>query len=1074
MAGQGKLQSFVQPTQQPQQFPTAGKLIGKQAVAVPLASPPPPTAVVSAISHPVATLSLQAVVNDKSVSFLIDTGACVSLLPKSLISQPVLPTNCQLRSVNGSNITIFGETTTRVAIRKLRREYKWTFIVTDSTPAILGIDFLTHFKFNIDCHKKSVTDPTTSITMQATLQPSSLSFIRAEPDVPALVNDLLQSYPAVTDGHPPNSKPPVTTVQHRIDTGSASPCFCRPRPLYGEKLAAAKHEFQILLDSGVIRPSSSPWSSPLHMVAKKDPGSWRPCGDYRQLNTITVPDRYPIPHLQAATSRLSNATVFSKIDLERAYHQVPVHPDDIQKTAVSTPFGLFEYVAMPFGLRNAAQTFQRHMDSIFRQFPFVTVYLDDILIASVDERSHIKHLQQVFEQLSLHHLRLNLKKCSFLQSSVSFLGHHISASGVRPTEERTTAISSYPQPDTYASLRRFLGMVNFYRRFLPQFATTVAPLQSLIHIMVNKKDQIQWTDEAIASFCNVKDAIKSAVTLSPPTQNSPSYQLVTDASKEFVGAALHQTDSSGKPFPIGFFSKKLTATQQAYSTYDRELLAAYLAARHFQSYIEGANVLLLVDHKPIVSAFHSRQQSHSERQQRHLSFLTEICSDAQYIRGSDNVVADTLSRPVAAIKVDVFDLSSIAQQQTTADTSSFSEPLKPFPLPDGSSIQCDTTTDIPRPFLPITCRRRAFDELHNLSHPGVKSTTRLIKSRYVWPEMEKDIKQWVQECLPCQQSKITRHTKSPLQQFSVPHSSRFECVHMDLVGPLPPCKPVDSPDNFVGYRYLATFIDRATRWIEVYPLQSITASAVADAFLNAWVTRFGVPLILVTDQGRQFESDLFKCLSATLGFHRIRTTAYHPQSNGKIERAHRTIKTAIKSRKKQWLQSLPVVLMALRCIPNDSGISPFTAVTGSPIMIPPVAVSSSNTKELHEFTRTLAKRFEETTFDFSSPSQRQSSSYVNPKLSTASHVWLRTDRVLRPLEAPYSGPYPVLSKSTKVFKIQLPSGSTESVSIDRLKPATLPRPTQSPTAETTPEKTLPDAPQPQEKILRSRRVRFDI
>ena len=265
---------------------------------------------------------------------------------------------------------------------------------------------------------------------------------------------------------------------------------------------------------------------------------------------------------------------------------------------------------------------------------------------------------------------------------------------------------------------------------------------------------------------------------------------------------------------------------------------------HFKPQIEGHFVLLFSDHKPLCNAFYSTTPAKSDRQQRHLSFLTEYISDMSYIKGSQNVVADCLSRPANAVTLDICDLPEIANTQATdEETQSYVERLKSFKImSDDKQILCDTSTPYPRPFVPASLRKAIFDSLHNLSHPGTNPTLKMIKSRYFWPGMDRPIKQWCRECMPCQQAKINRHTKSPINKFDLP-SSRFQTVHIDIVGPLPtvqnPTDPYISP-----YRYLLTCIDRATRRIEIQPLADITAKTITRAFIETWISRFGVPFTI--------------------------------------------------------------------------------------------------------------------------------------------------------------------------------------------------------------------------------------
>jgi cleavage and polyadenylation specificity factor subunit 1 len=263
-------------------------------------------------------------------------------------------------------------------------------------------------------------------------------------------------------------------VQHFITT-VRQPSTAKFRRVDPVRLAAAMAEFQAMLDEGVIRCSCSQWSSPLHMVKKKD-GSWRPCGNYCLLNLQTIEDKYPLPNMADLVARLDSCTVFSKLALKKGYLQVPVAADDIAKTTIITPFSLFEFVRMPFGLKNAGMAFQHLRDSLLGDLPFAFVYLDDILVASPNVDLHRRHLCQIFSLLEQSGLIINAEKCVFRKDSIEFLGHQISAAGTSLLPSCVDAIANFPRPGTVRQLQAFLGLFNFYRKFIPAAARLVLPL----------------------------------------------------------------------------------------------------------------------------------------------------------------------------------------------------------------------------------------------------------------------------------------------------------------------------------------------------------------------------------------------------------------------------------------------------------------------------------------------------------------------------------------------------------------------------------------------------------------------
>lgn len=967
------------------------------------------------------------------ILFLIDTGSDVSVIPKKFAPNPEISVKYNLNAVNNSPITTYGIKELFIDLN-LGEIHRWNLIVADVTTPILGADFLTAHHLLPDLKLKKLVNGINLCSVKCLTKSfvqNSVHLVTAD-----INSNLVSKFPSVFKP-PQYQKNPPHSVQHQIIT-TGLPIYEKPRRLHPQQHDIVKKTFNDMVNLGICQPSNSDWASPLVIINKQT--KVRIAGDYRKLNNQTVPDRYPLPNLHDSTQRLAGKCTFSTIDLIRAFHNIPIFPDHKSKTAVISPIGLYEYNRMPFGLRNAPSTFQRFMDTVLKDLNFVFCYIDDILVFSNDNEEHLNHLNLLFERLEKFGLSINAEKCSFFREEVNFLGHHISPSGFRPTEEKIEFFKTLSPPTTISGLRSILGIFNFYRRFNKNASKYLAPLNDLLKGHTKKKDksQIAWNSNLKADFEKCRESFINFTLLTFPNENAE-LLLTTDASGTAVGAVLEQIINNEKQ-PLGFFSKKLDETKQKYSTYDRELYAVYLAIEHFEYFLEGRDFTIATDHKPLVHIFTTNKRSKLERRARHIEYISQFTNKIIHISGSSNLIADRLSRP---------EINAINSQHSIITSNTISDFQKQDPEIENIKNQgyrdhiiqeiffenseknselkpllCSFFNNVNRPLVPKQLRQPIFTQIHNLAHTGLKSTLKLIRSKFFWPQMTTDIKLWCKTCIQCQKCKITRHTKSQLCSF--PSSDRFEHVHLDIVGPLP---------NSQGFRYLCTFIDRATSWIEAIPLQGITAEQVALTFMENWVSRFGTPLKLTTDRGAQFRSDLFNELCKFIGTLHISTTAYHPQSNGMVERFHRILKASIKCTQKSWTACLPTVLLGLRTAPRDEkGISCAEMTFGTQLRLPgEFYTSSEKIADGSEFVAQLRRTFQ--AIGPRTRSDKPSNKIFIPKdLESCDRVFVRVDRVKSPLEAPYCGPFTVIKRNKKFFTLDI-KDKHDTVSIDRLKPA---------------------------------------
>lgn len=624
---------------------------------------------------------------------------------------------------------------------------------------------------------------------------------------------------------------------------------------------------------------------------------------------------------------------------------------------------------------------------------------------------------------------VNPSKCAFGRSEVKFLGYLVTEQGTKPLPDRVSAIKNYPLPATAKELRQFLGMLNFYRRFMPRTAQIQAPMNALLGGAIKGKTPIKWTTEARSAFDQCKEDLANATLLAHPGSDAD-LALVTDASDTAIGAVLQQRiDREWEP--LAFFSKKLSPAETKYSAFDRELLAIYLAIKHFQHLVESRDFKVFTDHKPITFAFRQKSDKCSPRQFRHLDFIGQFTTDIRHISGINNVVADALSR--------IDEIRSPPNYQALAESQHEDEEfnrvlqkdtglnLERVQIP-GTDIllYCDTSTGKTRPFLTEPYRKPAFEYLHGLSHPGIKATVKLIAQRYVWPSLKSDYRNWARACIQCQRSKVSRHVTTHRGNF--PASERFRHIHIDLI----------IMPNAEGKRYCLTCVDRFTRWPEAFPLENQEAETVARALYDGWICRFGVPSRITTDQGRQFESDLFRRLNQLIGSAHLRTTAYHPQANGMVERLHRQLKAAIKCHTNAyWKRTLSTVLLGIRVAwKEDMQTTSAELVYGEQLRLPGEFLSATDDKHhvaAPDFIKSLRQHFKELR-PAETKYHGEQKTFIFKDLATSQQVFVRHDGPRNILQGPYDGPYTVIEKRDKAYLIRV-NGKETLISVDRLKPA---------------------------------------
>ncbi|KAD3068885.1 hypothetical protein E3N88_36765 [Mikania micrantha] len=820
---------------------------------------------------------------------------------------------------------------------------------------VLGMDWLAKYEANIVCRRKMIclrAMDGSSVTVygdKAMYAPKIISMIKADvmmrrgcvaylayaieermdtrtiDDVPVVCN-----FPDVFPEELPGL-PPEREIEFQIDlVPGAQPVAKAPYRLAPTEMKEMMTQLQELLDKGFIRPSVSPWGAPVLFVKKKD-GSMRMCIDYRELNKLTVKNRYPLPRIDDLFDQLQGASWFSKIDLRSGYHQLKVREQDIPKTAFRTRYGHYEFLVMSFGLTNAPAAFMDLMNRVCRPMldRSVIVFIDDILIYSKNEGDHACHVREVLEILRKEELYAKFSKCAFWLREVQFLGHVVNPEGIMVDPAKVETIMKWSPPKSPTEVRSFLGLAGYYRRFIQDFSKIATPLTKL-----TKKDvKYEWGPNQEQAFSVLKEKLTQAPVLALPDGNDD-LVVYADASRQGLGCVLMQRGRV-----IAYASRQLKIHEANYPTHDLELAAVVFALKIWRHYLYGVRSTIYTDHKSLKYFF--EQKDLNMRQRRWLELLKDYDCDILYHPGKANVVADALSRKTdhPAIRVKSYSLvitPDFLNELKQAQQEGLKEENVGFERVFGQVKNLEDNDHgiklrFGRMWVPRNgdIRARILDEAHKSRysvHPGATKMYQDLRHDYWWPGMKFNVMQYVNRCLTCAQVKA-EHQKpyGYVQPLEVPEW-KWEHITMDFITKLP--KTAKRHDT------IWVIVDRLTKSAHFLLIrETYTSEKLSELFVKEIVARHGVPVSIVSDRDTRFTSRFWKQFHDAMGTRLNISTAYHPQTDGQLERTIQTLEDMLRACiidfGGSWDDHLPLVEFSYNNSYHSSiGMPPYEALYG--------------------------------------------------------------------------------------------------------------------------------------------------
>ena len=842
----------------------------------------------------------------------VDTGAAYSLVSEATFSE-LWPTrtlshsNVKLCSYSGEPIPVLGCLNVSISYNA-QQSNESLLVVRGSGPNLFGRDWLKNIK----------------------LDWQQINQIRRAP-----LQAVLDQHEAVFQSGLGELKGYKASI---LVDPEARPRFCKARSLPYAYREMVDKELDCLVTEGILEPVQySDWASPIVPVLKSDKQTLRICADFKQtINPCSALDRYPIPKVEDLFASLAGGRMFSKIDLRQAYQQVPLEPESKKYVVINTLKGLFQYTRLPFGISSAPGIFQRLMENILQGLPGVVVYLDDILVAGASEEEHLMRLNQVLSRLEQAGLRAKKEKCQFMVSSITFLGHWIDHEGIHPLPEKIQAVTEAPLPKGVQELKAYLGLLSYYSKFIPNMASTLAPLYHLL-----KKDvRWQWTKEQEEAFQQSKKLLTASSLLTHFDSKLP-LVLACDASSVGIGAVLAHKFPDGSERPIGYASRSLSRSERNYSQLEKEGLSCVFGVKRFHQYILGHHFLLLTDHKPLLALLHEHRSTSSQASARIRRWSLELSAYEYTLEFRDthsHSNADALSRlplPVAPVACDdppeiVLVMEQLSDFPITAHhirTGTHKDPVlsqvlqyvrRGWPtigygesqLPSQLSPFYRRRTELSicqgcllwgsRIIVPPTHRAAVLEELHD-GHPGMTRAKSVARMFVWWPCIDEDIERTVRQCQACQSTRASPPS-APLHPWHWP-TRPWARLHMDYAGP-------------IAGKMILIVVDAHSKWIEAYPLSTATSAATIEK-LRTMFSQFGLPESLVSDNAAYFTSEELETFVKRNGIRHSTSAAYHPASNGLAERAVQVVKQGLKKIRDGTLEArLAKVLFAYRTTPH--------------------------------------------------------------------------------------------------------------------------------------------------------------